>query len=95
MKTCLTSSNFQRKQNINIVKQWKNLEKKNISLTHLVQQMPAFTKIYKENLLLRQERKTNNSSNENKIDSSTLSIPQKDRPLTHQENDRSVINKIV
>lgn len=56
MKTCLSSSNFQRKQNINIVTSWKNLEKKNISLTHLVKQLPSFAKIYKENLLLRQER---------------------------------------
>lgn len=56
MKKCLSSSNFQRKQNINIVKEWKNLEKRNISLTHLVKQLPAFTRIYKENLLLRQDR---------------------------------------
>jgi hypothetical protein len=56
MKLCLSSSNFQRKQNINIVKEWKNLEKRNISLTHLVKQLPAFSKIYKENVLLRQER---------------------------------------
>ena len=58
MKTCLGSSQVQRKQNINIVKEWKNLEKRNISLTHLVKQLPLFTKIYKENLLLRQERFT-------------------------------------
>lgn len=35
---------------------WKNLEKRNISLTHLVKQLPSFAKIYKENVLLRQER---------------------------------------
>ena len=38
------------------------MEKRNISLTHLVKQMPSFAKIYKENLLLRQERVTKNES---------------------------------
>ena len=56
MKTCLSTSNMQRKQNINIIKEWKNLERRNISLTHILKQMPTFAKIYKENLLLRQER---------------------------------------
>ena len=56
MKSCLTSSHIQRKQNINIVREWKNLEKRNISLTHLVKQLPLFTKIYREHLLLSQER---------------------------------------
>jgi hypothetical protein len=54
MKTCLSSSQFQRKHNINIVSEWKNLERRNISLTNLVKRLPAFTKIYRENLLLRQ-----------------------------------------
>ena len=56
MKTCLTSSHLERKQNINKFKEWKNLEKRNISLTHLVKQIPSFSKIYREDLLLRQER---------------------------------------
>jgi hypothetical protein len=45
---------MQRKQNINIVGEWKNLEKRNISLTNIIKRLPAFTSIYRENLLLRQ-----------------------------------------
>jgi hypothetical protein len=54
MKTCLSSSHLQRKQNINIVNEWKNLERRNIALTNLLKRLPAFTRIYRENLLLRQ-----------------------------------------
>ena len=47
MRTCKNLPKDQKKQNINIVKEWKNLEKRNVSLTHLVKQLPSFTKIYK------------------------------------------------
>jgi hypothetical protein len=54
MKTCLTSSHLQRKQNINIVNEWRKLERRNIALTTILKRLPAFTSIYRENLLLRQ-----------------------------------------
>ena len=53
MKTCLNHS-FARKGSLNMVGEWKNNEKKNLALTNLVKQFPAFTKIYKENILLKQ-----------------------------------------
>lgn len=41
------------KHQMTMVSEWKNLEKKNTALANLVKRFPAFTKIYKENLLLR------------------------------------------
>jgi hypothetical protein len=53
MKECF-QINPRRRNSINKVGEWKNLEKKNIALTGLVRHFPSFTKIYKENLLLKQ-----------------------------------------
>jgi hypothetical protein len=39
-----------------MVKEWKNMEKRNRALTALVRNIPAFTTIYKENLLLKQAK---------------------------------------
>ena len=41
---------------MNMVAEWKNQEKKNLALTGLVKRFPAFTRIYKENMLLRQDK---------------------------------------
>lgn len=46
------------KHQMSMVSEWKNLEKKNTALANLVKRFPAFTKIYKENLLLREQEKT-------------------------------------
>ncbi len=45
-----------RKSNILSHSEWKKLEKKNVALMNLIKRMPAFTKIYRENMLLKQER---------------------------------------
>ena len=49
---------FNKKKNNNILShsEWKKLEKKNLALMSLVKRVPAFTKIYRENQLLKQER---------------------------------------
>jgi hypothetical protein len=39
-----------------MVSEWKNLEKRNNALTGIIRKTPAFSRIYKENLLLRQEK---------------------------------------
>jgi hypothetical protein len=57
MKECTSQNLSKRRLSINKVSEWKNLEKKNVALATMVRQFPAFTKIYKENLLLKQERK--------------------------------------
>jgi hypothetical protein len=55
----ICSMHVKGKQPLNMVGEWKNLEKKNIALAALVRRFPAFTRIYKENLMLReQERST-------------------------------------
>jgi hypothetical protein len=46
--------NSKTKQPLNMVGEWKNLEKKNTALATLVSRFPAFTKIYRENLILRE-----------------------------------------
>jgi hypothetical protein len=57
MKTCESSNpNSKRKNNMNMVGEWKNLEKRNTALTGLIKRFPAFSTIYKENLLLRQDK---------------------------------------
>ena len=56
MSECFKESSNTRKNSINKVGEWKNLEKRNLALTKLVRQFPAFTKIFKENLLLKQDR---------------------------------------
>jgi hypothetical protein len=49
--------NSKTKQPLNMVGEWKNLEKKNTALATLVSRFPAFTKIYRENLILREQEK--------------------------------------
>lgn len=51
MKVCSQSSIVRK--NINMHKEWKNLEKKNEAYRNLLKNMPAFTKIFHENILLR------------------------------------------
>lgn len=46
MKEC-SKIHTGRRNSINKVGEWKNLEKKNIALSGLVRQFPSFTKIYK------------------------------------------------
>ena len=57
MKNCTNPANVLRRTSINKYGEWKNLEKRNVALTKLVSQFPAFTKLYKENVLLKQEKK--------------------------------------
>jgi hypothetical protein len=49
---------FSKKKNSNILShsEWKKIEKKNLALMSLAKRVPAFTKIYRENQLLKQER---------------------------------------
>lgn len=50
---CAQSS--KARNSINIHHEWKHLEKKNQAYKNLIRNMPAFTKIFKENILLRTE----------------------------------------
>jgi hypothetical protein len=56
MKTCGSLNALGPKKNTNMVAEWKSQERKNLALTGLVKRFPAFTRIYKENLLLRQDK---------------------------------------
>ena len=52
MKDC---SHTKKRASLNRTGEWRNLEKRNRALTELVKQFPVFTRIYKENLLLKQD----------------------------------------
>lgn len=55
LKYCTFSSQGGKiRRPLNMVSEWKNLEKKNTALANLVKRFPAFTKIFKENHLLKQ-----------------------------------------
>ena len=51
MKIC--SQRSQIRKNANIHKEWKNVEKKNEAYRNIIKNIPAFTKIFKENIILR------------------------------------------
>lgn len=55
LSSCSLMPQGKGKQPLNMVGEWKNLEKKNTALSALVRRFPAFTKIYKENLMLREQ----------------------------------------
>jgi hypothetical protein len=57
MRACTNQPPLQRRNSLGMLSEWKNLEGRNKALTALVSRLPAFTKIYKENLLLRQSRR--------------------------------------
>lgn len=54
MRTC--QNQMTRRNSLNMVTERKNHEKKHTALTKLLRHIPTFTNIYKENLLLKQER---------------------------------------
>ena len=55
LKHCTISTQGSKiRRPLNMVNEWKNLEKKNTALANLVKGFPAFTKIFKENQLLKQ-----------------------------------------
>ena len=53
MKLCSQTS--QVRKSVSVHREWKSLEKKNEAMKNLMKNFPAFTKIFKENILLRKE----------------------------------------
>lgn len=54
MKVCSQANNTKKKPN-NMHHEWKVLQKKNETYKNLLKNMPAFTKIFKENVLMKEE----------------------------------------
>ena len=65
MKECCS---HKKRDSLNKIGEWKNLEKRNTALTELVKQFPVFTRIYKENLILKQDRKGEETTVLNEFD---------------------------
>ena len=74
--------------------EWKNVERKNVALSGLVARFPAFTKIYKENLLLRQERREDNKVPTLRTAEETTFIAAKE-PETARYLDPSLVEEVI
>lgn len=59
MKICALSN--KNRKNLNMHQEWRNLQKKNQSYRNLLKNVPAFTKIFKENIQLKAQTKQKTS----------------------------------